>query len=31
MKEVIGKNQSLKTHLPKNILIDKGTIIAKRI
>lgn len=31
MKEIIGKNQNLKTHLPKKFLIDRGTIIAKRI
>lgn len=31
MKEIIGKNQNLKTHLPKKMLIDRGTIIAKRI
>lgn len=31
MKEIIGKNQNLKTHLPKKFLIDRGIIIAKRI
>ena len=30
MKEIIGKNETLETHLLKKLLIDKGTITDQR-